>query len=138
MNSTYHHAGAETIFTASNRADGPRILTINCGSSSLKFALFAPDYRPRRLLSGQVERIGMADSRLRMAETDGAHKVDESVEVPDQAAAVTLLVERLGRLVGLENIAVVGHRIVHGGDRFHRPERITPEVLDDAAQDRPL
>jgi acetate kinase len=115
---------------AFDEAGGARILTINVGSSSLKFALFAPDDRPRRLLSGQVERIGTADARLVVSTAGSDQSVDIRVKIPDQAAAVALIMDRLGRVVGLKNIAVVGHRIVHGGDRFHRPERITPEVLE--------
>ena len=121
-------AGSSRI--ASERADRSCILTINSGSSSLKFALFAPDVRPARLLTGRVERIGMPGSRLVMAGADGGRE-DSAVKVPDQAAAVALLMDRLRRVVGLENVAVVGHRVVHGGNRFHRPELITPEILDE-------
>jgi acetate kinase len=130
MNLSTSQIQAGSIPEAFDKAGGARILTINVGSSSLKFALFAPEDRPRRLLSGQVERIGTADSRLVMAEAGCSQEVDIKVEVPDQAAAVALLMDRLGRVVGLKSIAVVGHRVVHGGNRFHRPERITPEVLE--------
>jgi len=111
------------------RADRSCILTINGGSSSLKFALFTQCVRPARLLSGRIERIGMQGSRLVVANADGSQKEESAVEVPDQAAAVGLLFELLDYLVGLKNIAVVGHRVVHGGNRFYRPELITPEIL---------
>jgi acetate kinase len=130
MNPSTSQIQAGSIPDALDGADGTRILTINVGSSSLKFALFAPDDRPRRLLSGQVERIGTADSRLVLAEAGCDQVVDIRVEVPDQATAVALLMDQLRRVVGLGDVAVVGHRVVHGGDRFHRPERITPEVLE--------
>jgi acetate kinase len=112
-------------------ADRSCILTINGGSSSLKFALFKPADRPARLLSGRVERIGMAGSRLVMVGADGGQEEDNAVEVPDQPTAVGLLIELLGYLVGLKSIAVVGHRVVHGGTRFWRPELITPGVLEE-------
>jgi acetate kinase len=54
----------ESSRVASKRADRSCILTINGGSSSLKFALFELSDRPARLLSGRVERIGMPGSRL--------------------------------------------------------------------------
>jgi acetate kinase len=117
--------------TAVPRLDKSCILTINCGSSSLKFALFAASARPSRLLSGRVERIGMPPSRLVMVGADGAQAEDRTVEAPDQTAAIELLVEILGYLVGLGNIAVVGHRVVHGGNRFYRPALVTPEMLDE-------
>jgi acetate kinase len=121
---------AASILDAFDEAGGAPILTVNVGSSSLKFALFAPDDRPRRLLSGQVERIGTADSRLVASAAGGERTVDIKVEAPDQAAAVAVLISRLGRSAGPGGIAVVGHRVVHGGNLFHRPERITPEVLE--------
>src|SRR5438874_1886553 len=89
--------------TASERADRSCILTINGGSSSLKFAVFAMADRPARLLSGRVERIGMPGSRLVVADADGGQQEDNAVEAPDQAAAVDLLLQRLESLVGLKN-----------------------------------
>jgi acetate kinase len=117
--------------TAAQRAERSCILTINGGSSSLKFAVFAAAARPSRLLSGRFERIGLASSRLVMANADGAHAEDCSVKVPDLTAAAGLLIKILEYLVGLTNIAVVGHRVVHGGNRFYRPELITLAVLDE-------
>src|SRR4051794_16261680 len=115
--------------TEPERVDRSHILTLNGGSSSLKFALFAPADRPERLLSGRVERIGMPGARLIVAEVNHQRE-DSEVEAPDHGAAVGMMIERLERSVALKNIAVVGHRVVHGGDRFFRPELITPEVLD--------
>jgi acetate kinase len=117
--------------TAAPRLDKSCILTINCGSSSLKFALFAASARPSRLLSGRVERIGMPRSRLVMVAADGAQAEDRTVDAPDQTAAIELLVKVLGYLVGLASIAVVGHRVVHGGNRFYRPALVTPEMLEE-------
>jgi len=113
------------------QTDRSSILTINGGSSSLKFAVFAHAERPERLLFGRVERIGMPGSRLVMVDTKCCQEEDTEVGAPDQAAAIRLLIQRLGSLVGLKNIAVVGHRVVHGGNRFYRPELITPEILEE-------
>ncbi len=112
----------------SERAERPYILTINGGSSSLKFALFALTDGLERLLSGRIERIGMPGAKLIVAEA-GREQEDIDVVLADQAAALDLLIERLGHLNALTNIAIVGHRVVHGGDRFFRPELITPEIL---------
>jgi acetate kinase len=122
---------AQSSRIAIKRSNRSCILTINGGSSSLKFGLFDPSVRPVRLLSGRIERIGMAGSRLVVVGADGCQKEDNTVKVPDQPAAAGLLIELLGYLVGLKNIAVVGHRVVHGGNRFWRPELITPAVLDE-------
>jgi acetate kinase len=115
--------------TVSLRSDRSCILTINCGSSSVKFALFGWAKKPARLLSGRVERIGLPSSRLVMAAADGSQAEDRTVSAPDQAAAINLVIEILGYLVGLTNIAAVGHRIVHGGNRFHGPAVVTPLML---------
>jgi acetate kinase len=72
----------------------------------------------------------MPGSRLLVANADGSAE-ESAVKVPDQAAAIGLLIERLGYLVGQTNIAAVGHRIVHGGNRFHRPVLITSEILEE-------
>src|SRR4051812_49059845 len=104
--------GIETPTRASRtepeRVGRPCILTINVGSSSLKFALFAPASPPERLLSGRIERIGMPGSRLVVAHADGSQTEDTAVEVPDQAGAAALVIERLGHLAGQTNVAVVG------------------------------
>ncbi len=128
-----HHQNSkiptDSSHAESERAERPHILTINGGSSSLKFALFALTDRLERLLSGRIERIGMPGTRLFLAEANREQE-DSEVEAADQAAAVDLLIERLGHFTRLTSIAVVGHRVVHGGDRFFRPELITPEILD--------
>src|SRR5262249_28129893 len=117
--------------TAAPRLDKSCILTINCGSSSLKFALFTASGRPSRLLSGRVERIGTPSSRLVMVAADGAHAEDRTVSAPDQPAAIELLIKILGYVIGVANVAVVGHRVVHGGNRFYRPALVTPEMLEE-------
>ena len=73
----------------------------------------------------------MSGSRLVITGADGTRDEDNTVRVPDQRAAVAVLIELLGYLAGLKNIAVVGHRVVHGGNRFCGPELITPGMLDE-------
>jgi acetate kinase len=104
------------------------ILTVNGGSSSLKFALFDRTDPPTRRASGRIERIGLPHPRLVVTETSGARHEAE-VEALDQQAAAGLLVEWLGREVGLRALAAIGHRVVHGGGRYYRPEPVTQELL---------
>jgi acetate kinase len=113
----------------SNRPDRSCILTINGGSSSLKFALFERSDPPVRFLSGRVERIGLPEARLIVAGSDGGRAEDVKVDVPDQGAVVGLLIDRLERSVGCASLAVVGHRVVHGGSRYAKPEPITDELI---------
>jgi acetate kinase len=98
------------------------VLTINGGSSSLKFALFLPGEPPRRQLSGKVERIGLADAFVTAAGAEGQPVEHHAVEAPDHGQAVNALIDWLGRGVGLGAVAAVGHRVVHGalGTASHR------------------
>ena len=116
----------------------PCILTINGGSSSLKFAVFAAAGPIERVLSGRVERVGRGGSRLIVGDADGGRREDRAVEAPDQAAAAGLVIERVEREPGLAAIAAVGHRVVHGGDRFVEPALVTAEMLDQLRRISPL
>jgi acetate kinase len=105
------------------------ILTINGGSSSLKFALFERADPFMRLLSGRVDRIGQGDARWVMAQAGGGHEEDHRVDAPDQKAAVHFLIDWLERSVGFAEIATIGHRVVHGGRSHHQPERVTADLI---------
>ena len=108
-----------------------RILTINGGSSSLKFALFERTDPSARLLSGKVDRIGLGGARWVAVHAGGSRDEKRRVDAPDQKAAVRLLIEWLESAVGFAEIAAVGHRIVHGGNRYHQPERVTAELIEE-------
>jgi acetate kinase len=105
------------------------ILTINGGSSSLKFALFERAEPSTRIRSGRVERIGGQGARWLLTGPGGAHEEDRPVDAPDQKSAVDLVIDWLDREAGLDAIAVVGHRIVHGGNRYHESEPVTAELV---------
>jgi acetate kinase len=117
---------------------GTCVLTINGGSSSLKFAVFAATGSLDRVLTGRVERVGHDESRLVVGEAAGGRREDRAVVAPDQAAAAGLVIERVERGPGLAAIAAVGHRIVHGGERFVEPGVVTPEMLDQLRRISPL
>jgi acetate kinase len=114
------------------------VLTVNGGSSSLKFALFAADGPLARIRSGCVERIGRAGSRLVLRNAAGARFEEDAIEAPDQAAAARLVLDRLGRDPGLDAISAVGHRVVHGGDRFVEPAPISADMIDGLRRIAPL
>ena len=116
----------------------PYVLTINGGSSSLKFAIFAAVDPIERVLSGRIERVGLGESRLILSAGDGRRREDCAVEAPDQAAAAGLVLDRVAIDPGLARIAAVGHRVVHGGDRFVEPGLVTAELLDQLRRIAPL
>ncbi len=104
-----------------------RLLTVNRGSSTLKCSLFAASQPPQRLLWGDVDRIGMAESRLTIADDNG--KQGYPVSGTDRIAAALELIDRLIQRDGRGAPVAVGHRIVHGGARYREPHRITPDVV---------
>lgn len=109
---------------------GSRILTVNSGSSSLKFALFDMDDAEALRLVGKLEGIGLGGSgRFAVKDGEGTSLVDESRRLDDHEAALSRLFDWLRNRPEHGELNAVGHRVVHGGSRHTRPERITPEVM---------
>jgi acetate kinase len=106
-----------------------RLLTINTGSSSLKAALYAMGPAATRGHTFLAERIGRAGGRVRVTDADGAAVLDQPGDLPDHAAALQALLAWLRRQQLDTAVAAVGHRIVHGGDRYREPQLITDEVV---------
>ena len=102
-------------------------LVINCGSSSLKFALYSSVSR-NPLLVGLAERLGSADAGIRF-ERDG-QRTPGVMAGSTHVAALSSLLAQLDSYGWLKDIKAVGHRVVHGGERFTASALITPEVLD--------
>lgn len=108
-----------------------KVLVINCGSSSLKYQLIDSDSE-EVLAKGLCERIGL-DGRLNHS-PEGKDKVVLDAAMPNHTAAVGLVLEQLtdkanGVIASLDEIGAVGHRIVHGGEKFASSTVLTDEVL---------
>ena len=108
------------------------ILVINCGSSSLKYQLINSDSE-EVLAKGLCERIGIEGSAI-IHQPAGGEKVKTEAPMPDHTAAVQFVIEKLtdekvGVIRSLEEIGAVGHRIVHGGEKFSGSVLLTDEVL---------
>ena len=106
-----------------------RILTINGGSSSIKFALFETGDSLERMLEGGIERIGVPEATLRVKGVDPVDNFSRSVMVLDHKAAVEVLMNWLEERLGLNALAAVGHRVVHGGPKYSEAQRITAEMV---------
>jgi len=120
-----------------DRPESARVLAINGGSSSVKFALFAPGEPPARLMAGQVGRIGLGDATLTAAGADGA-KESHPIDAPDHGAAIGAILDWLGPRGGLDALAAIGHRVVHGGPRYGEPTAITADVLEELRRFSPF
>ena len=108
-----------------------RILTINGGSSSIKFALFEAGDPPRRILEGGIERIGLPEPTFRVKGSDQADNFSRPVSAPDHTAAVGALMDWIEERSGRDALTAVGHRVVDGGPKFSKPERITAKMVED-------
>jgi acetate kinase len=111
------------------------ILTLNAGSSSIKFGVYAAGYDPDVLASGQVDRLG-PEARL-ILETGGGRD-ERAVEATDHRAGVAAILEAIRPATAGREVAGVGHRVVHGGTRFDAPAELTDDVRDRLAELVPL
>ncbi len=121
-----------------------KILVLNCGSSSVKYQLFDLDNHAETVLaSGIVEEVGLGHPRL-THRRPGQPKVewtDLSVDSHQQAIQVVLNVltdPQIGVIKSVQELEAVGHRVVHGGERFAASVRITPEVMRALYENIPL
>jgi acetate kinase len=105
------------------------ILTLNCGSSSLKLALYRVAAQPVLELAGGVERIGDSGGRIRLADRQGQVLLNREADATDHQSAVVEVLRWLARRRESPPLDAVGHRLVHGGPRFSRPRFISAELL---------
>lgn len=108
----------------------PQVLTVNGGSSSIKFAVFEIGAALRRILHGSVVRIGRPDAELVVKSVDAADSVAQPVAAPDHARAVETLMDWIEDRIGRDALTAVGHRVVHGGPKYGAPQRITTEMVE--------
>ena len=110
-----------------------KILVLNCGSSSIKYKLF--DMTTQDVLAqGGIEKIGLPGSFLKLTLPNGEKKILEK-DVPEHTTGIdfilnTLVSEEYGAIKSLDEINAVGHRMVHGGEKFAKSVLIDQEVLD--------
>ena len=107
------------------------VLAINGGSSSIKLALFQAGDTLQRILEGGIERIGTSQATFCVKGSEQGDSFSESLTAPDHAEAVVALMDWIEKRGGRHTLTAVGHRVVHGGPRYYKPERITPEMVDE-------
>lgn len=106
------------------------VLTINGGSSSIKFALYLTDEPPERSMYGKVDRIGLPGTNLTFNDLAQNRQDSHSIKASDHRSAANILIDWLEEQLGFAAIKAVGHRVVHGM-RHTEPELITQELLDE-------
>lgn len=110
-----------------------KILVLNCGSSSIKYKLF--DMESKEVIAqGGIEKIGLKDSFLKLTLPNGEKKILEK-DIPEHTVGVEFILNTLtgaeyGAIKSLDEINAVGHRMVHGGEKFSESVLLTPEVLE--------
>jgi acetate kinase len=110
-----------------------KILVLNCGSSSIKYKLFDMDTHAV-MVQGGVEKIGLPDAFLQIKLANG-EKVKIEQPMPEHTVGIQLILnslvdEKIGCIASLDEIQAVGHRVVHGGEKFNQSVVITPEVKE--------
>ena len=115
---------------SSGKSSVNRVLTINGGSSSIKFALYQNDEYFNRLLHGNIDRIGLPDSKLSFSE-EKENRIETLIpETHDHKSTANFLIDWLDDKIDFSTINGVGHRVVFGMQHT-KPEVITQELLDE-------
>jgi acetate kinase len=114
------------------------ILTINGGSSSIKFALFDVDPMLRRIMAGSVERIGLPEATFVVKGLNQSDNFSRIVTAMNHTEAVGVLMDWIEERVQRGELTAVGHRVVHGGPKYSEPQRITTEMITELHQLSPF
>jgi acetate kinase len=115
-----------------------QVLTVNGGSSSIKFALFESGDPLRRILTGSIEGIGQPQGKFAVKGTSGRDHFSRVVVLPTHTEAVDALMNWIQERFQAGELAAVGHRVVHGGPNFWKPQAITPEMIKELHQLSPF
>ena len=106
------------------------LLTINGGSSSIRFALYEVGEPLRLLLHGKIDRIGLSGTNLSFEDATGLSQDSRIIDPARHPSAVAFLLDWLETQPVFASVQAVGHRVVHGM-KHCAPERVTPELLDE-------
>lgn len=107
-----------------------RVLAINAGSSTLRFALFDDGEPPRVLFRGKIERIGREGTRWTVNDLATNSTVERLIGTATHEMATACLLDWIAETPAFHSVDIVAHRVVHGMARSS-PERVTPALLDD-------
>lgn len=107
------------------------ILTINGGSSSLKCSLFQVAPPLTRAASCLADRIGFPEGTLTLTDVASSTSERRTIRAAHHKDSVDPLIAWLEQKIMITDLVAIGHRVVHGGQRYREPQRLTPEVMDE-------
>ena len=111
-------------------ADNKTILTLNGGSSSIKFGIYRNDRPPILIVSGKIERIGLNDTILSYNDIKINSKNTQPVKAANMKEAMSVLMDWFEEKIEYENLIAIGHRFVHGM-KYIDAQIITDSLLDE-------
>ena len=118
------------------KPDEACVLTINAGSSSIKFALYQTEEPLKRGLYGKVDRIGLPGTNLTFYDPIRNQQGSLIIEASDHRSAANYLIDWIEEQIGFASVTAVGHRVVHGM-KYAEHERVTHELLNELHRIQP-
>ncbi len=109
--------------------DEKLVLVLNAGSSSLKFAAFNDNRALTRIFTGAIDRIGSSKASFTLTKIDSQETERAEIPATDHIAGLEHLLERLSKTTSTASFNAVGHRVVHGGPRYEKPQRVDNAML---------
>lgn len=104
-------------------------LVVNCGTASIKFALFNDEEEIQKIIAGRVDNVGRDCAELQVWGLEDEESFSKIVDAPDHKNAALILLDVIKAVTGSGEISAIGHRVSEGGLKFYGPRYITPEVL---------
>jgi acetate kinase len=105
------------------------VLTINGGSSSIKFAIFKDGDSPERIVEGGIVRIGSPNAIFHVKAATPGDCFSQPVAAPDHTVAVGEVVDWIDKRSDRGALTAVGHRVLQGGPKYYKPQRITADMI---------
>ena len=109
----------------------PSVLTLNGGSSSIKFALYQAGDEPKRGLNGKIDRIGLSGTIFVFSDPARKQQGNQTLGGCDHRSAAMFLFDWLDKRVGLASLTGAGHRVVNGGSNYLEAQLVTDAMLDE-------
>jgi acetate kinase len=108
-----------------------KILTINGGSSSIKFALFEGINPIRSIVNGEIDRIGLPNTTLRISGPQHGSEKSQNVKASNHSEAAVIVTDWITNNIGSNGLSAVGHRLVQGGPRYWKPLQLNSENIEE-------